>query len=456
MNLHGPVRAPQSAGPGTATLTISLPAWKDGEVAATTHQLDVLRPKVAGKSEPVSPALVASLVHPDRSASAWGVQFSADGKRLFTAGYPSGIIQIWDVANRQEVRKVESPRGYRGSADYALLAPDWKALYVPVEVRKVKTIEKGGKKTYRFEYSGEVRAWDLASGKSLPAIKPPAGCAPAYAKMSPDGKYLAVVERPSFDRDEPAKDRTVLITLADGTRRVLCDGFAVPAFSADGKRVAVSATDYDAKKSVVRLFDTATCKELGRLDCPDKERTFSLAGLSADGSVVAVDLGGKLGADREVWFLDAATMKRRARCVGQGDPDRHGWGPGGFSPDGKRYFAIHLKGVDLIDTTSGKVVKTLEAAWGRTPWRWALSADGRYLAAAWMPQVDKEREQDRSPDPRDLPQPRVSLFDLEGDAPPRVLIAPHGYVGGVAFAPDGKALAFGGAGAVHLFDLTKK
>jgi hypothetical protein len=37
-----------------------------------------------------------------------------------------------------------------------------------------------------------------------------------------------------------------------------------------------------------------------------------------------------------------------------------------------------------------------------------------------------------------------------------VLIAPHGYVGGLAFSPDGKKLAFGGAGAVHLFDLTKK
>jgi hypothetical protein len=49
----------------------------------------------------------------------------------------------------------------------------------------------------------------------------------------------------------------------------------------------------------------------------------------------------------------------------------------------------------------------------------------------------------------------VSLIDLAGDAPPRVLVAPHGYVGGLAFAPDGKTLAFGGGGAVHLFDLTK-
>ncbi len=47
------------------------------------------------------------------------------------------------------------------------------------------------------------------------------------------------------------------------------------------------------------------------------------------------------------------------------------------------------------------------------------------------------------------------MFDLAGEAAPRVLIAPHGYLGALAFSPDGKTLAFGGAGAVHLFDLTK-
>jgi hypothetical protein len=62
----------------------------------------------------------------------------------------------------------------------------------------------------------------------------------------------------------------------------------------------------------------------------------------------------------------------------------------------------------------------------------------------------------RDPDPDDYPQPRVSILDLSGKTPPRVLIAPtHGYVGSVVFSPDGRTLALGCAGAVHLFDMTK-
>jgi len=76
-------------------------------------------------------------------------------------------------------------------------------------------------------------------------------------------------------------------------------------------------------------------------------------------------------------------------------------------------------------------------------------------AVDWAPKPDQQLEPFSDPDPQDLPQPRVSLLDLAGTSPPRALIAPHGYIGGLAFSPDGKTLAFGGAGAVHLFDLSK-
>ena len=100
MNLHGPVRAPESAGSGDARLTLSFDAWKDGHVAASTHTITV-KPAPKLKSEPVSEKLVRSLVHPGRTASISVLRFSADGKRLFAAGYPSGVLQLWDAGTGQ-------------------------------------------------------------------------------------------------------------------------------------------------------------------------------------------------------------------------------------------------------------------------------------------------------------------------------------------------------------------
>jgi hypothetical protein len=86
----------------------------------------------------------------------------------------------------------------------------------------------------------------------------------------------------------------------------------------------------------------------------------------------------------------------------------------------------------------------------------AINSDDKTAAVGWMPKVDDAGAVDaRDPDPRDLPQPRVFVVDLTGSAPARVLIAPHGYIGGLTFSPDGKKLAFGSAGAVHLFELSK-
>ena len=73
----------------------------------------------------------------------------------------------------------------------------------------------------------------------------------------------------------------------------------------------------------------------------------------------------------------------------------------------------------------------------------------------WAPKADADLDDASEPDPLDLPQPRVSLIDLAGNTPVQVLVAPHGYTGGLAFSPNGKTLAFGGAGAVHLFDLKR-
>ncbi|MCI0464248.1 MAG: WD40 repeat domain-containing protein, partial [Gemmataceae bacterium] len=262
--------------------------------------------------------------------------------------------------------------------------------------------------------------------------------------------------------DPVPKDVMVVWELATGKKWKLCDGFADPPLpvaqlplAPDGKTVVVGLNDYQAKTSAVKLLDLATGKELATLSCPEKDRYFSVGAISPDGAVVAVYLGGKKGAPLEVWFRDARTLAERGKLIGQGDPERYGWSNGAFTPDAKRFAALDGVGNVLLWDVAGQTLERTLPYGGRWTLALAVSPDGKTVAVGWAPKADKDLESTWEPDPQDLPQPRVSLIDLTGSAPPRVLIAPHGYGGRLAFSPDGQTLAFGGAGAIHLFDLRK-
>jgi WD40 repeat protein len=385
------------------------------------------------------------------------VEFSPDGTRLFTAGYPSGIVQLWSVALGKELLRIDTPPGLRGSANYALLTPDWKSLYVPIEKRSVKQIERDGKRVTLIEYAGEVRHWDLPSGKEQTPLKLAAGTAPGYAQLAPSGRLLVALQHLSFDSSKPQQiGGTVIWNLAAGTSWKLSDEADIFSFAPDEKTGVVSVSTGKPKTSAIKLRDLNTGKELAKAAFPEEDRIFSVGPISPDGSVVAVYLGGKKGAPFEVWFLDARTLEARGKLIGKGDPDGFWGGVGVFNRDGKRFVVIDGSGNLLYwNVAAQKMEGARSTGIVGLPRRPTLSPDGKTLAVAWMPKADSELDGAREPDPQDVPQPRVSLIDLAGNSPPRLLIAPHGYTGGLAFSPDGKTLAFGGVGAVHLFDLTK-
>jgi WD40 repeat protein len=242
--------------------------------------------------------------------------------------------------------------------------------------------------------------------------------------------------------------------LKTGKRTKLFDGYGYATFSQDGKSLATLFMDFEGKKSAVHIHDAATLKETSTLDCPEKDRLFYLDQISPDGRTLAISLYAKKGAPREVWFRDAKTLEDRGRFIGAADPEWYGWGEGRFTPDGKYYVILDLSSkVVLWDVAAKKVSRTFEVE--TRGWHLAIAADGRTIAVAWHPKQDEELSSSRNADPRDYPQPRITLFDLSGDKPARTLITPHGFIGSLAFSPDGKLLAYGISGGVRLFDLAK-
>lgn len=420
------------------------------KVAPTAHSVVVEPAKPGPKVEPIARELIATLTHPDRKATVRTVKFSGDGKRLFTAGYPSGIVQVFDVESRKELRRIDTHAGPRGSAN---LSPDWKTLYVPIMNRAVKAIEKDGKRLHRIEYSGSIRVWSLMSGEERAPFKPAEDHASQGAILSPNGSILVTAEVPSYDTDSRMPPvMTMAWDLKSGTKRTLAEGYAFPVFSPNGKTFATQTNDVRAKTTAVEIHDKATFRELAKLDCPEKDRQFSLEGFSPDGSVIAIGLGGKKGAPREVWFRDAKTLEDRGQFLGEAS-HQAGWGAGQFTPDGKHYIIMGRGTASVWVVAERKVTRTFEI--GNDSWQIDVSPDSKTLAIAWVPKLDPELASARNPDPQDQPQPRITLFDLAGTKPPRTLIAPHGGASVLAFSPDGQTLALGTTGGVRIFDLTK-
>lgn len=436
-------------GAGKATLTVSL-KWNDVPIAPTTHELRVLEPSGV-KTLPVSARLVRSLPHPDRTASLWSVRFG-DGGRLFASGYPSGVVQIWDPLTGKELRRVESPRGYRGSADYALTTDALKALYVPIEGRKVTRLDDP-KKRARLDYNGHLLVYDLATGKEKAPIPAAKGRGVVTAQLSPDGSRLLTIERAGFSGgEERPSDIVRLIDTATGKAREIGEGYAMAAFSKDSGRLYLTLTKYTGEQSSKLVILDAEGKELKTL-AQTKGEGYGGPILSPDGKHLAVRGGkGRINQPGEVVLFDLATGEKVAELPTGGD---YPFMLPAFSPDGRLLACGDYGGnLHLWDVPGRKLLRKQRFEGKAMSLHVAFSNDGTRLAVPVR--VKSDLDNDRDPDPLDVPQPRVYLFDLVKGGEPEEVVCPHGWAGGVAFSADGKLLAVGGAGAVHLFDVARK
>jgi hypothetical protein len=449
VNLYGPVRADRSVGTSSATVKLSL-EWKGVAVAGTTHTLQLLDP-AGGPTLPVSPRLIRSLPHPDRTASVWRVSFTPRGE-LLTAGYPSGVVQLWDPASGKELRRIDSPRGYRGGADYALTPADFSMLYVPIEGRKVIRDSTDPKKPFRIEYDGRVLVWDLRTGKECPAIMPKPGRGVVAANLSPDGTRLITIERGGYaSGSEPPADLVRMYEIGGVRSWDLGEGYRQAAFSADSKRIYLAQVDRTGDKNSELLVLDREGKKLATL-ARVKGLGLTWPVLSPDGKRLVIEASKRrINEPASLKVFDLASGKEIASFASGGD---FPFLVPAFSPDSRLLAAGDYNGQVTIWDIEKKTIVRKHRFEGKSPGlAVAFSPDGKRLAVPVR--VKTEDDGARDPDPLDVPQPRVYMFDLTKDGPPEEIVCPHGWTGGVSFSADGKTLAVGGAGAVNLFDMTR-
>jgi WD40 repeat protein len=437
-------------------MTIAFDAWQAGHVAPTEHEISIVAPRPGPKPEAVSTRLKRTLIHPDRVSGLQGVAYSPDGKQIIAGSYPGGIIQVWDVATGKELTKVETGYGYRSSAEYFFLTPDWRTVLVARERRAYKRVEIGGKTKTQWEFNSDVRAWDVATGKLQETYThtPPRGI--YWMTLAPDGSSFVTFERLSGVSDGGAQGAVTLWDVKSKRRHTLPDDLAtVGAYSPDGKTLAAQATDAKDRVTGIKLIDVATARVRLSIPITDKDaRRTGYIAFSPDGNVLVAQIRDEVGAGQN-WlrFWDPSTGRELASFTGR----KHDYFLRmAFSSD-SRTLAVTTaarEGPDrffLFDLPGRRLAKTLVLAENVHPYTPTFSPDGRWVVVPT--QVIPKELRRREPSPEDLPQPRIHLVEVATGTIHETLIAPPGFPASAAFSPDGKTLATGGNGRVLLWDL---
>jgi WD40 repeat protein len=256
----------------------------------------------------------------------YGLAISPDGRLLAVAHlqsdanytkYSGGIV-LWDVATGKEKARLQHspPRGVTQVA----FSPDGKTLAA------FESWLEGAKKEYR----SQIALWDLPTGQVRAAIPQQPGSGLAF---SPDGKTLVLSLtlhkdgrwlRSEVRRWDAATRKELPAWPNPPAHKAPCNALA---FSPDGRLLA--ACDYEGN---VVLWDVTKGKVRAAWPVEAKRRLTSVA-FSPDGRTLAV-AAAKRGRDPEpgeVVLWDVKAGRRLATLTGHTDEVL--WV--GFSPDGK-------------------------------------------------------------------------------------------------------------------------
>jgi RNA polymerase sigma factor (sigma-70 family) len=333
-----------------------------------------------------------------RHAGLSSLAFTADGS-LVSFGADK-TVRVWKPTTGQLLRQqaVENDEMHRHRG--GCLSPDGQRVAVQVLDR--------------------MKVFDTASGKELASVRLLSSYE-ARARFSPNGHFLAVI-------DQDGKFKTTRLQLCDvetnGTREVtkLRGYFSAPAFSRDGRRLAVA----EGNPHGVGVWDVATGKEL---------LGFSPAGLlggyvdfDPTGDVLAVL--GAINPPQQIHYVRISTGQAPE---GWTVPPVSEFEWVRFSPDGSAILFGGRQGIQWCDPKTGKVTFAADG-WAATPP--TFSADGRFVAAGG--------------------ENAIRLWDVSSGKPTPVQKQDTGAdeIDGLAVSPDGKWFVTkdGGTGTLQVWD----
>jgi RNA polymerase sigma factor (sigma-70 family) len=241
---------------------------------------------------------------------ATSLAFTPDGRAVVVSTYmnrsKTQTVRLWDITTGKEVRRFAGEQGTSDQGQSILLygialSKDGRTLAVSSGGVDTK---KGG------DLPGEVRLWDVQTGKELARLKGHTKMA-IRAAFARDGVTLASGSRDHTVRIWDAKARKEIRKLDHGE---VVEGLA---FSPDGKLVA--SIGHDGPNRLV-VWDVTTGKQVRELP------GGRCVAFSPDGTLLASG-----GDDKTVHLWDASTGKEVASF--SGPTNSVAWA--GFSRDGK-------------------------------------------------------------------------------------------------------------------------
>jgi WD40 repeat protein len=338
------------------------------------------------------------------NGSPFSLAVSPDGRTL-AAGNPFERIRLWDAATGKQLPSPDEERAGVGLA----FAPDGKILATGTR-------------------NGAVRLYDLTSGKLLRELSGYHGWIHRLA-FAPDGKTLALAGGDAA---------TVFLWDVATGKQFAPNGPSRPAhelaYSADGSLLAAAYLDHPGGDGIIRLWQTATGREAGRIPAPR-----GLPRLAFSPTDLTLAVAGET--DGRITLWDARRLTETARLTeAAADPSEDfplGHTALAFSPDGRVLAAATTeRAIRLWDVATGKPLFLLTGHSGVIT-ALAFTPDGGTLASA---------AEDRT----------LRLWDCRTGQPGAVLGGDSYAVRSLAFAGDGKMLAAaeeGFVGAVAVWDV---